>query len=177
MKDQIKSLWVNKYARYGMYAFSGMTSLGLFHYFIPELSDSELVNNIITGVVLSMTALTGLAGIINMAATGFGTETCDQLKRTQSEIWQHGGKVPIESVLAYHREAPCGQFGIEAALREVGTSIPNLLEDPNYLDQEVSRYLPEMKTPKIDSSKRIRRFEELRNVLGIAGRDDLHQLL
>jgi hypothetical protein len=177
IKSRVKALWVNQFARYGLYSFSACASLGLFHAFGPELSDSEVVNTIIEGINYASIALTSLGGTVSMAATGFADETHYQLNRTETEISSHSGRIPIETVLAYYRNAPCGQFGIEAVLKEKGTNIAELLGDSIYLDQEVSRYMDKMNQPEIKAGKKSWRLRELRGVLRIAEREDLYHLV
>ena len=176
-KCRIKALWVNQFSCYGLYSFSACTSLALLHAFGPELSDSEVVNAIMTGINYAGMALTSMAGIVGMAATGFADETYHQLDKTERVISSYNGQVPIETVLAYYRNPPCGQFGIEAVLKEKGTSVADLLEDSAYMEQEVFRYLDKMNQPDAKKGKRGWCFRELRNVLRIAEREDLYQLV
>ena len=176
-KRRIKALWVNQFSRYGLYSFSACTSLVLLHYSGPNISDSEVVNAIMESANYVGISLAGLGGVISMAATGFADETYHQLDKTERVISSYNGQVPIETVLAYYRNPPCGQFGIEAVLKEKGTSVADLLEDSAYMEQEVFRYLDKMNQPDAKKGKRGWCFRELRNVLRIAEREDLYQLV
>ncbi len=112
MKDWGKALWANKYSRYSLYSATLCGSLALFRAYGVELSDVDTINTAIdTGALLSF-IVTSAGSTIGAFFTGCGVETYYQLRRTRSEIWKNGGEVPIESVLAYQREAPCGKFGI-----------------------------------------------------------------